>query len=96
MTKEQHDSSTVPRTTSQRKEKSVLLGATTRPLASACFSHVTNTHCITHAKSILSSGLDSKAQIAPNLQMAEKFEEYLCENTEKELQGIRRLVHTSK
>lgn len=87
---------TVPKTTSQKKKKSVLLGASKRLSAgSPPFSHLTRKHCTTYAKSILFTGTASKAQIL-TYKGEEKSETCLCGNMEREPQIIRRVIHTSK
>lgn len=48
------------------------------------------------AKSILLTDIASKAQILQTYKAEEKFEKYLCGNMERELQSIRRPLHTSK
>lgn len=48
------------------------------------------------AKSILLTDIACKAQILQTYKVEEKFEKYLCENMERELRSIRRLLHTSK
>lgn len=48
------------------------------------------------AKSILLTDTASKAEILWTYKVEEKIEKYLCGNMERELQSIRRLLHTSK
>lgn len=70
-------SSTLPKTTSQKK-KSVLLGARKRPSAESRKPLFQSFNTLTYAKSTLFTGTASKTQILQNYKVEEKFEKYLC------------------